>query len=154
MVNLKRRALSLVFLVFLPEIVLLGLIFYYIPLVVAYFRLSITFAVWVMMLPIWSIGVILFFLWNHFTMKLPLRPFKQSFLHPRVMKERIGKGMMLLLALFVFDSLFYASMSIVFLVSIVIILGSWYSLIVELELSRDFAEYTSLYNPLKRKDEL
>jgi energy-coupling factor transporter transmembrane protein EcfT len=154
MVKTKRRALSLIVLVFLPEIILLVLGFYYISLLAAYSRMSITFVLWVVFLPVWSIGMILLTLWFHFAMKLPLPPFKQSFLHPKVMKEGIGKGMILFLALLVFESLDNAAMSIAFLVSIAIILGSWYSLIVEFELSHNFAKYTSLYNPLKRKDEL
>ncbi len=154
MVKTRRRALSLFLLVFLPEIVLLVLSFYYIPLLAAYFGMPVTFILWVYFLPLWSIGMILIVLWHHFAMKLPLPSLKQSFLHPRILKERVGKGMMLILALLVFISLTNVTVSIAFLVSIAFIFGSWYSLVVEFELSRDFAMYTSLYNPLKRKDEL
>ena len=153
MVKTRRRAIYL-FLVFLLEIILLVLGFYYIPLLASYSRMSVLFVLWVWILPVLSIGMILVVLWYHFAMKLPLPPSKQSFLHPRVMKEKIGKGMILWLALLVFESLSSVTTSIAFLLSIAIILGSWYSIIVEFELCYDFPKYTSLYNPLKRKDEL
>lgn len=87
-------------------------------------------------------------------MKLPLPPIKQSFLNPRVIKEGSGKVMMLLLGLLVLVSLSNVDNPINYLVSIVIILASWYSIVIEFEFAHDFTKYTSLYNPLKRKDEL
>jgi len=154
MVKTRRRALSLFLVVFLPEIVLLVLGFYYVSSLAAYFGMPITSALLVVFLPIWSIGMILVLLWHHFALKLPLSPFKRSLLHPRVIKERIGKAMMLILALLVLESLSNLDKPLTFLLFIAVVLSSWYSIIVEFELSHDFAEYTSLYNPLKRKDEL
>lgn len=142
------------FLLFLSYVVLLVLGFYCLPLLAAYFGMPITSALWVVFLPIWSVGMILVLLWHHFALKLPLSPFKRSLLHPRVMKERIGKVMMLFLALLVFESLSNLATPLTFLFFIAVVLGSWYSIIVELELSHDFAKFLSLYNPLKRKDEL
>jgi len=154
MVKTRRRALSLFLLVFLPEIILLILGFYHISPLAAYFGMSDTYVLWIVFLPIWSSAMILLILWNHFVMKLPLPPFKQSFLHPTVMKEKSGKIMMLMLGLLVLISLGNINNPINYLVSIAIILASWYSLVVEFEFAHDFTKYTSLYNPLKRKDEL
>jgi|GEM_PF-4350643 hypothetical protein len=107
-----------------------------------------------MILPMFSMSGVFVLLWNHFAMKLPFPPFKQSFFHPRLMNEKIGKVVSLLAALLTFESLSNVTTLVAFLVAIVIILSSWYAIIVELELSHDFAQHTSLYNPLKRKDEL
>ena len=154
MVKTRRRALSLVLLVFLPAIIVFYLGLFYCPSVLRPFGLSYLGTLNVMILPTWAMSMVFALLWGHLAMRLPFRPFKQSFLHPRVIKEQIAKFMTLLLALLVFESLSNLATPITFPFSIAIILGSWYAIIVELELSQDFLEYMSLYNPLKRKDEL
>ncbi len=154
MVKTGWRASSLFLLVFLPEIILLILGFYHISALAVYFGMSVTYVLWMVVLPVWSSTMILLILWNHFVMKLPLPPLKQSFLHPRVIKGKIGKIMMLMLGLLVLVSLGNVNDPINYSVSIVIVLTSWYSLVVEFEFARDFTKYTSLYNPLKRKDGL
>ena len=154
MVKTWRRALSLILLGFLPAIIVTYLGLFYCPLVIRPFGLSFLGGLNVMILPTLAMTFVFALLWSHFAMKLPFRPFKHSFLHPRVMKEPVAKVMILLLALLLFESLSNPTTPIAFPFSIAIMLGSWYAIIVELELSHDFLEYTSLYNPLKRKDEL
>jgi hypothetical protein len=144
MVKTGRRALSLFLLVFLPEIILLILGFYHTSPLAAYFGMSVTYVLWIVFLPITSSVGILLILWNHFVLRLPLPPFKQSFLHPRVMKEKSGKIMILMLGLLVLVSLGNVNNPISYLVSIAIILASWYSLVVELGFAHHFAKYKSV----------
>jgi hypothetical protein len=153
MVKTGQRALSLFLTVFLPEIILLILGFYYIPPVAAYFGMSVYYVIWIVFLPILSSIGILLILWHHLVMRIPFHPFKQSFLHPRVLKEGSGKIMMLLLGLVVLVSLGNIKNPINYLISIAIILASWYSLVVEIDFAHDITKYTKLYNPLKRTDE-
>jgi hypothetical protein len=152
---MKRRALSFIFLCFLPAVIVLFLGLFYVPVLLA--RLGIVYVdgLMVMLLPALSMSLVFVVLWHHFGMKLSFPSFSEVFLHPSVMKERFGKIMIVLAAFIALNSLLgYSNTPIASLVSIIIIFSSLYVLVIELEITRHFSEYTKLMNPLKRKDEL
>lgn len=152
---MKRRALSWVFLCLLPVAIVIFLFLFYGPLLFAPLGISYSDGIVLLIFPTWSTGMVFPVLWHHFAMKLSFPPFSQVFLHPTMIRERLGKVMLVFFAFVALKSLLAnLNTPVASIFSIGITLGSSYVIIAEFEIAQHFAKYTSLMNPLKRRDEL